>query len=255
MIEFKMKRAANGKRNRWSKRYPRTIINNRGGDKAAHKESNWYAHNWNDDNYSYFNMRHIDKFLRKFIGKNLDDAYSEFLKRISNKNNVYTTSLWSEFKNYVYESKDKAQKHGGYYIDHDNILQYAKKASMIMPDSEMLIAEDKSAANAKSLTQNEFKNIIRKYKESRTIQHIGLKWIVHNEYSKPVLANTYIVKYDKYDSTHYELVEVLGFGYGVSESKIMLANGKNKYGYSPVMERPHIKESDYVFVKSAINNN
>lgn len=42
MIEFTLNRDRNGKKSRWTKKYPRKRILKRGGEKAA----GWYPHNW-----------------------------------------------------------------------------------------------------------------------------------------------------------------------------------------------------------------
>lgn len=62
MIEFTLSRNRNGKKSRWTKKYPRKRILKRGSEKAA----GWYPHNWYDDDYHYF---HGD--LHKFLLKNV----------------------------------------------------------------------------------------------------------------------------------------------------------------------------------------
>ena len=52
MIEFGLKkRATNGKKSRFLKKFPRKRILHRGDEKAA----SWFRNNWIDDNYTYLN--------------------------------------------------------------------------------------------------------------------------------------------------------------------------------------------------------
>lgn len=58
MIEFGLKRARNGKKSRWSKKFPRKRILKRGDEKTV----NWFRTNWIEDNYRYF-KENLHKFL------------------------------------------------------------------------------------------------------------------------------------------------------------------------------------------------
>ena len=60
MIEFKAGRIELSK---WSKKYPRTAIKNKGGDRTAHKIVQWCRNNWIDDRYTDMNYTKIRKFL------------------------------------------------------------------------------------------------------------------------------------------------------------------------------------------------
>lgn len=75
MIEFTLNRNKNGKKSRWSKKYPRKRILKRGSEKAA----GWYFHNWLDDDYHHF-RGDLHKFLLKNVGRPVDKVFSEFLQ-------------------------------------------------------------------------------------------------------------------------------------------------------------------------------
>lgn len=84
MIEFGLKRATNGKKSRFLKKFPRKRILNRGDEKTAF----WFRSNWIDDNYRYF-KGNLDKFLKSNVGRPVNKVFSEFLDRCNKSAKVY----------------------------------------------------------------------------------------------------------------------------------------------------------------------
>ena len=89
MIEFELGRARNGKRSRWSKKFPRKRILHRGDEKATF----WFRSNWIDDNYIYF-KGNLGRFLKSNVGRPVDKVFSEFLSRCDKSVKVYNLRDW-----------------------------------------------------------------------------------------------------------------------------------------------------------------
>lgn len=122
-LEFKRKKSGSTK---WSKKYPRARINNKGGDRKAAIEAGWYKFNWNDDHFNMFNGKHIIKFLKANIGRPIDKVFSEFLDKCDNKLRK-SYPLKEEFFSYI-EKKENVNYLGGFYIS-NGILNYKKSCS------------------------------------------------------------------------------------------------------------------------------
>lgn len=84
MLEFKLKRSSNGKRSRWSKKYPRNRISHRGDEKYAY----WFPNNWADEKYTYLHGK-LGKFLKANLFRPVDKVFSEFLQRCRKETCIY----------------------------------------------------------------------------------------------------------------------------------------------------------------------
>lgn len=122
-LEFKRKRSHSTK---WSKKYPRARINNKGGDRKAAIAAGWYKFNWNDDHFNMFNGKHIIKFLKANIGRPIDKVFSEFLNKCNNKLRK-SYPLKEEFFSYI-EKKEDIDYLGGFYVS-NGILNYKEPCS------------------------------------------------------------------------------------------------------------------------------
>lgn len=118
MIEFTLNRNRNGKKSRWTKKYPRRRILKRGSEKAAE----WYFHNWKDDSYHYFHGD-LHKFLLKNVGRPVDKIFSEFLQRCRRGTEKYNLREW--FYN-MFKEKENIDYRGGFYLS-NGIINYKKK--------------------------------------------------------------------------------------------------------------------------------
>lgn len=119
MIEFTLNRNRNGKKSRWTKKYPRKRILKRGSEKAA----GWYFHNWYDSSYHYFHGD-LHKFLLKNVGRPVDKVFSEFLQRCRKGTEKY--NLKERFYN-MFEEKEDIDYRGGFYLS-NSIINYKKKS-------------------------------------------------------------------------------------------------------------------------------
>lgn len=114
MIEIK----ARGNRKQY-KKFPRTTINNKGGDRKATKVvmTDWY----NGYRYDYVK---VERFLRSNIGRPYDNILSELKDKLG-KSVVKITPM-EILQNNVYKSKDEvSERYGGFYWS-NNILNYRK---------------------------------------------------------------------------------------------------------------------------------
>lgn len=118
MIEFGLKRARNGKKSRFLKKFPRKRILHRGDEKAAF----WFRSNWIEDNYRYFNGN-LDKFLMSNVGRPVDKVFSEFLGRCNKSASVYNLRKW--FYD-MFKKKSEIGWSGDFYIT-NGILNYKKR--------------------------------------------------------------------------------------------------------------------------------
>lgn len=122
-LEFKRKKSHNAK---WSKKYPRTKINNRGGNRKAIIAAGWYKYNWIDAHYSLFSDKHIMRFLKSNVGRLIDKVFSDFLKRCNTKIRK-SYSLKKEFYSNI-DKKEDIGCRGGFYIS-NGILNYKESCS------------------------------------------------------------------------------------------------------------------------------
>lgn len=118
MIEFKAGRIELSK---WNKKYPRTTIKNKGGDREAHKIVQWVRNNWIDDRYTDMNYTKIRKFLKNNVGRPIDKVLSEFIQRCHKSIYKPKELLYS-----FIEEKDKIWWfRSGFYLS-NGILNYKK---------------------------------------------------------------------------------------------------------------------------------
>lgn len=122
-LEFKRKKSHNTK---WSKKYPRARINNKGGDRKAAIEAGWYKFNWNDDHFNTFNHKLIIRFLKANVGRPIDKVFSEFLDKCDSKLRK-SYPLKEEFYSHI-EKKENIDYLGGFYVS-NGILNYKKSCS------------------------------------------------------------------------------------------------------------------------------
>lgn len=165
MLEFELKRAANDKRSRWSKKFPRKRILHRGDEKAAY----WFRNNWIEDNYRYF-KGNLDKFLKSNVGRPVDKVFSEFLDRCNKSAKVY--NLRKKFYD-MFEEKSEIDWSGGFYIT-NGILNYKKRTKkpkpkpyismgdynrQLMPDIAILCKKCESSHLKQPVSEFRFNNI------------------------------------------------------------------------------------------------
>ena len=118
MIEFKAGRIELSK---WSKKYPRTTIKNKGGDRKAHKKVQRGRSNFIDDRCNDINTTKLMRFLKNNVGRPIDKVLSEFIKRCHKS--MYKPK---EFLYSYIEEKDKIWwSMGGFYLS-NGILNYKK---------------------------------------------------------------------------------------------------------------------------------
>lgn len=200
MIEFELGRTRNGKRYRWTKKFPRNKILHRGDEKSAY----WFKNNWIDDNYIYF-KGDLDKFLMSNVGKPVDKVFSEFLKRCRRGTEKYNLRKW--FYD-MFEEKSDIDYHGGFYIT-SGILNYKKRTEkpklrsyvsvvdynrQIMPDIAPLCKECESTHT---------KQLVGEFKLSYKVQ------------KRVYLIEREIWLSDLELQAHYRLCSIYGIGKGV----------------------------------------
>lgn len=122
-LEFKRKKSHNTK---WSRKYPRARINNKGGDRKAAIEAGWYKFNWNDDHFNTFNHKLIIRFLKANVGRPVNKVFSEFLDKCDSKLRK-SYPLKEEFYWHI-EKKEDIDYLGGFYVS-NGILNYKKSCS------------------------------------------------------------------------------------------------------------------------------
>lgn len=117
MIEFKAGRELP----KYSKKYPRTAIKNKGGDRKAYKKVKWCRINFIDDRCNDKNTTKLMRFLKNNVGRPIDKVLSEFIQRCHKS--MYKPK---EFLYSYIEEKDKIWwSMGGFYLS-NGILNYKK---------------------------------------------------------------------------------------------------------------------------------
>ena len=225
-IEFKKQKSCSIK---WSKKYPRTRINAKGGDRKAIIATKWYK-----INDTRFNSKLVVRFLRANTGKPVDKVFSEFLKRCDSKlRRNYSLKLKEEFYYYI-KKKEDIGKYGGFYIT-NGILNYKKRVKYNYLEHPPV---DKSAITlSKALDYNnnimpKSKSIVpicEKANKTKSPQYLG-NLCVYDRYNI-VKKDVYIVDKDAYIPT-FELTEVVGFGSGIRVTTFM---SQSKYNNTDVV--------------------
>lgn len=208
-IEFKRKKSHSSK---WSKKYPRARINNKGGDRKAAIAAGWYKFNWNDDHFSVFNNKHILRFLKANVGRPIDKVFSEFLDKCDSKIRK-NYPLKEEFYSCI-EKKEDIGWHGGFYVS-NGILNYKKRVRFnpvqhSLSNSSLITFSEAEDYNNDNMPKNkDIVLICEKANKAKSPQYLGNLYVYnrHNIVKKAV----YIVDKDAYVPT-FEISKVVGFG-------------------------------------------
>lgn len=203
MIEFGLKRVRNGKRSRWSRKYPRKRILNRGDEKAA----NWFRSNWIDDNYRYF-RGDLHKFLLSNVGRPVDKVFSEFLDRCNKSVSVYNLRKW--FYD-MFKEKSEIGWSGGFYIT-NGILNYKKRTKK--PKSEPYI----SIGDYNRQIMPDIVILCKQCESSHLKQPVGEFKLTYKVQKRVYLVEREVWLNDLKLQSHYRLCSIYGVGKGVSKS-------------------------------------
>lgn len=203
MIKFGLKRARNGKKSRFLKKFPRKRILHRGDEKAAF----WFRSNWIEDNYRYFNGN-LDKFLMSNVGRPVDKVFSEFLDRCNKSANVYNLRKW--FYD-MFKEKSEIGWSGGFYIT-NGILNYKKRTKK--PKSKPYI----SMCDYNRQLIPDIAALCKKCESSHLKQPVGEFKLTYNIQKRVYLVEREIWLSDLKLQAHYRLCSIYGVGKGVSKS-------------------------------------
>ncbi len=203
MIEFGLKkRATNGKKSRFLKKFPRKKILHRRDEKAAF----WFKNNWIDDNYIFL-KGNLDRFLKSNVGRPVDKVFSEFLDRCNKSASVYNLRKW--FYD-MFKEKSEIGWSGGFYIT-NGILNYKKRTRK--PKSKPYI----SMCDYNRQLIPDIAALCKQCEISHLKQPMGVFELIHN-----VLKSVYVVERSVWLSdlklqAHYKLCSIYGVGRGVSK--------------------------------------
>lgn len=203
MIEFGFKRATNGKKSRFLKKFPRKRILNRGDEKTAF----WFRSNWIDDNYRYF-KGNLDKFLKSNVGRPVDKVFSEFLDRCNKSAKVY--NLRKLFYD-MFEEKSEIGWSGGFYIT-NGILNYKKRTKK--PKSKPYI----SIGDYNKQIMPDIVTLCKQCESSHLKQPVGEFKLTYKVQKRVYLAEREVWLNDLKLQSHYRLCSIYGVGKGVSKS-------------------------------------
>lgn len=203
MIEFGLKRATNGKKSRFLKKFPRKRILNRGDEKTAF----WFRSNWIDDNYRYF-KGNLDKFLKSNVGRPVDKVFSEFLDRCNKSAKVYNLRKW--FYD-MFEEKSEIGWSGGFYIT-NGILNYKKRTKK--PKSKPYI----SIGDYNRQIMPDIVTLCKQCESSHLKQPVGEFKLTYKVQKRVYLAEREVWLNDLKLQSHYRLCSIYGVGKGVSKS-------------------------------------
>lgn len=199
MIEFGLKRATNGKKSRFLKKFPRKRILNRGDEKTRS--------NWIDDNYRYF-KGNLDKFLKSNVGRPVDKVFSEFLDRCNKSAKVYNLRKW--FYD-MFEEKSEIGWSGGFYIT-NGILNYKKRTKK--PKSKPYI----SIGDYNRQIMPDIVTLCKQCESSHLKQPVGEFKLTYKVQKRVYLVEREIWLNDLKLQAHYRLCSIYGVGKGVSKS-------------------------------------
>ena len=203
MIEFKLGRARNGKKSRWSKKFPRKRILKRGDEKAA----SWFRNNWIDDNYIYF-KGNLGKFLKSNVGRPVDKVFSEFLDRCNKSASVYNLRKW--FYD-MFKEKSEIGWSGGFYIT-NGILNYKKRTKK--PKSKPYI----SMGDYNRQLIPDIATLCKQCESSHLKQPVGEFKLTYKVQKRVYLVEREMWLSDLKLQSHYRLYSIYGVGKGVSKS-------------------------------------
>lgn len=216
-LEFKRKKSHSTK---WSHKYPRARINNKGGDRKATIDAGWHKNNWNDDVTYNIPSKLIEKFLMANIGRPIDKVFSEFLEKCDSKLRK-SYPLKKEFYSYI-EKKEDIPWYGGFYIT-NGILNYKKgtkytNTSIIPSFSECVSYNVKNMLGYKQIAI-----MCEKSNKTKSPQYLGNFYIYNG--STPIKKNVYIVDKDAY-LPGFEISEIIGYG---SSIELLNFNSQTRY--------------------------
>lgn len=207
MIEFTLSRNRNGKKSRWTKKYPRKRILKGGSEKAV----GWYFHNRYDDGYHYFHGD-LHKFLLKNVGRPVDKVFSEFLQRCRRGTEKYNLREW--FYD-MFEEKENIGYRGGFYLS-NGIINYKKKSKRpegsCVPSPPIL-----SQFNTQNLpSKRKLYSICKKAEETHEKQLLGTFYISTGSY-KTKKATIYVATGADYRTSYFymRVVEIVEIGIGI----------------------------------------
>lgn len=203
MIEFELKRARNGKKSRFLKKFPRKKIFHRGDEKAAF----WFRNNWIDDNYIYF-KGNLGRFLKSNVGRPVDKVFSEFLDRCNKSASVYNLRKW--FYD-VFKEKSEIGWSGGFYIT-NGILNYKKRTKK--PKSKPYI----SMCDYNRQLIPDIAALCKQCESSHLKQPVGEFKLTYKGQKRVYLMEKEIWLSDLKLQSHYRLCSIYGVGKGVSKS-------------------------------------
>ena len=201
MIEFELKRATNGKRSRWSKKFPRKRILHRGDEKAAY----WFRNNWIEDNYRCF-KGNLDKFLKSNVGRPVDKVFSEFLDRCNKSAKVY--NLRKRFYD-MFEKKSEIDWSGGFYIT-NGILNYKKRTKKPKPESYI------SMGDYNRQLMPDIAILCKKCESSHLKQPVG-EFKFNNVQKRVYIVEREVWLSDLKLQVYHRLCHIYGVGEGVSK--------------------------------------
>lgn len=208
--EFKKQKSHSSK---WSKKYPRARINNKGGDRKAAIAAGWYKFNWRDDHYNFFNGKLVIKFLKANVGRPINKVFSEFLDKCDSKLRR-SYPLKEKFYSHI-EKKEDIDWHGGFYVT-NGILNYKKETKPIQHSfrkSSLVTFSEAMYYNKDNMPKN--KDVVlmcEKANKTKSPQYLGNFYVYdgHNIVKKAI----YVIDKDAYLPT-FEVFQVLGFGKGI----------------------------------------
>lgn len=216
MIEFGLARARKGKKSRWSRKFPRKSIQQKGDEKTSY----WFRNNYIDDDYSYF-KGNMDKFLISNVGRPVNKVFSEFLQRCDRTAKVYNLRKW--FFDY-FEEKSNIGYTGGFYIT-NGIINYKKRLKR-PKYVHYSPTEDYNRSKLPNLP-----SICKKCEETHTRHFLG-----EFKLSFRGLSKVYLVERTVYESNlkmrfHHELCSIYGVGKGVDKYNFPSQDKLYKFQY------------------------
>lgn len=211
-LEFKRKKSHSTK---WSKKYPRARINNKGGDRKAAIAAGWYKFNWNDDHFNFFNSKLVIKFLKANVGRPIDKVFSEFLDKCDSKLRK-SYPLKEEFYHHI-EKKEDIDWHGGFYVT-NGILNYKKRVKFnpvqhSLSNSSSVTFNEAVDYNEDNMPKNkDIVLICEKANKAKSPQYLGNFYVYDSR--NIVKKAVYVVDKDAYIPT-FETTFIVGCGDGI----------------------------------------
>lgn len=247
MIEFR-ERSNRKKSSRWTKKYPRTMINRLGGDRKAIKQANWYKNNYKENKWKWA-FRPIEKFLKHNVGRPVDKVFSEFIKRCDSSTSSY--NLRKVFYDHI-KNKEEITWAGGFYVT-NGILNYKKRTRK--PECAYTPTVNWEQYNLDKMPN--LASICKKAKSTRDKQFMGMFYISDSYTLKPV----YLIERALYNEELYWLrfkpCRIRGAGDYIQaynwDSQSKLNRVSYKIGYN-FMESPAnlYKHADFIFITKIV---